>query len=158
MEGRHFAVLSSIFLWSLTYLIGFLFISNKLSKGYFFSKITSKLKIYRTIFIITIVFPFMAGIFYGIGGRMERGNSIAWGCYIEDFIMSLFIWFIVGIILFFVMIYGFINPIKLNFKKRFDLFLTYIIIQTFGFLMVFVYLLFINYFSGELSGKDSSCW
>ncbi|MFZ4680064.1 MAG: hypothetical protein ACOYLP_07850 [Flavobacterium sp.] len=74
----------------------------------------------------------MAGIFYGIGGRMERGNSIAWGCYIEDFIMSLFIWFLVGIILFFVMIYGFINPNKLNFNKRVDLFSTYIVIQFFA--------------------------
>ena len=158
MEGRHFAVLSSIFLWSLTYLIGFLIISNKFSKGSLFSKITSKIKIFRTIFIATILFPFLAGIFYRVGGQMEGDNPIAWGCYIEDFMMSLFIWLIVGIFLFFVMIYGFINPNKLNFSKRFDVFLTYTIIQIFAFLMVFVYFLFINYFSGELSGKDSSCW
>ena len=158
MEGRHFAVLSSIGLWCITYIIGFLIISNKFSKGYLFIKITSKFKIYRTIFITTILLPFFAGVSYNIGGKMERGNSIAWGCYIEEFSFCLIIWMFFGIILFLMVIYGLINPNKLKFKKRLYLFLACLIIQSYGLLMIFIYGIFINYFSGDLSGKESTCW
>lgn len=159
MEGRHFAVLSSVFLWSVTYLIGFLIISNKFSNGSLFSKINSKFKFLRTIFITTIIFPFLAGIFYGIGGYMERENPIAWGCYIENFFGGAgVLWFLSGIMLFLIMIFGLINPMRIKYSKRLNLFLAYTIIQTFGFLMLIIYLIFINYFSGDLNGKDSSCW
>jgi hypothetical protein len=158
MEGRHFAVLTSISLWSLTYLIAFIIISNKLSKGNLFTKIASKFKIYWTVFYISILFPFLAGVSYNIGGSMEKGNSIAWGCYIQDFSLSLIIWLFIGTILFFLMIYGLINPTKLKFAKRKELFITYILIQTYAFFMIIIYFICINYFSGELSGKNSSCW
>ena len=88
----------------------FIIISNKLSKDNLFTKIASKFKIYWTVFYISILFPFLAGISYNIGGSMEKGNSIAWGCYIEDFLLSSIIWLFIGTILFFVMIYGLINP------------------------------------------------
>jgi hypothetical protein len=78
IEGRHFAVLTSISLWSLTYLIAFIIISNKLSKDTLFTKIASKFKIYWTVFYISILFPFLTGVSYNIGGSMEKGNSIAW--------------------------------------------------------------------------------
>jgi hypothetical protein len=84
MEGRHFAVLTSISFWSLTYLIAFIIISNKLSKDNLFTKIASKFKIYWNVF--------------------------------------------------------------------------YISIQSYAFLMIIIYFICIGYFSGELSGKDSSCW
>jgi hypothetical protein len=159
MEGKNFAILSSIFLWSLTYLIGFLIISNKFSKGALFNKIASKFKIFRTILITTILFPFLAGIFYGIGGLMEEGKSLPWGCYIEDFVTGAgFLWFVTGFILFLVMILGLINPNKLKLQKRLDLILIYLTVQSFALLMIFVYFIFIGYFSGALSGKDSSCW
>lgn len=158
MEGRHFAVLSSIGLWCITYLIGFLIISNKFSKSNLFNKITSKLKIYSTFIVTTILLPFLAGLSYNIGGKMERGNSIAWGCYIEDFLYCILIWVFIGIILFLMVIYGLMNPNKLKFKKRLDIFLAYLIIQSYGLLMILIFGIFINYFSGDLSGKDSTCW
>lgn len=158
MEGRHFAVLTSISLWSLTYLIALIIISNKLSKDNLFTKIASKFKIYWTVFYISILFPFLAGISYNIGGSMEKGNSIAWGCYIEDFWLSSIIWLFIGTILFFVMIYGLINPTKLKFAKRKDLFFAYISIQSYAFFMIIIYFICIGYFSGDLSGKDSTCW
>lgn len=158
MEGRHFAVLTSISLWSLTYLIAFIIISNKLSKGNLFTKIATKFKIYWTVFYISILFPFLAGVSYNIGGSMEKGNSIAWGCYIENFFSgAVFLWLLSGIVLFLIMILGFFNPKKLRFDKRKDLFFAYISIQSYAFLMIIIYFICIGYFSGELSGKDSSC-
>lgn len=159
MEGRHFAVLTSLGLWCITYIIGFLIISNKFSKGSLFNKITSKFKIFRTILITTILFPFLAGIFYGIGGLIEDGKSLAWGCYIEDFATGAFsLWFVTGFILFLVMILGLINPNKLKLQKRLDLILIYLTVQSFALIMIIVYFLFIGYFSGDLIGKDSTCW
>lgn len=159
MEGRHFAVLSSIFLWCITYIIGFVIISNKFSNGILFSKIIANLKINKTILITTILLPFLAGVSYRIGGNIERGNSIAWGCYIESFSEgTLVLWILSGIILFLVMIFGLIKPNALKFQKGLDLFLAYTMFHLFVLFTIFVYSVFIGYFSGDLSGKNSSCW
>lgn len=161
MEGRHFAVIISILVWITGYLFSLYFFSYKFSHGIIPKKLRIKTNNKVMLFYLLgsmIISPFIAGMSYRIGGIMERGNGIAWGCYIEDYWLCILLWlgsfFITSIFL----LISLINPTLLKFKKRINAFALYGLHNIYTLILLIVIGILIPILSGPLSGKGSTCW
>jgi hypothetical protein len=162
MEGRHFAVFASISVLIIGYIISFYFFSYKLSDGLIPNRLrqfTRNKHLVYLILCVTLVSPFLGGFFYRIGGNLEIGNSIFWGCYIENFWEgSIFLWFFSFLIMTFFLIIGVIKPKLFGFKKRKKLILFFVLHNLYSLFLLILMGIFIPILSGPLSGKNATCW
>ena len=158
MKIGYIAVMSAIFLWGLTYLISLILILSRFSCILKLKTIVNKGIFYKILFLITFILPLLAATVYRIGGFLQGNRLIYWGCFIEDFYKTFFIWKLVSLIMFFLMIITLVKPSFFGFKKRLDIIFSYILLQSYNFIMIIIYLLFIYYTSGYLSGKSWNCY
>lgn len=161
MEGRHLAVLGAIGIWCLAYLVsiyhvGYFFTDGKLVKNA--GKQINSRKILITSLITLLVVVFIPGLFYRLGGALEKGNGIAWGCYIEDFgLGTMLLLFLSLMILTLVLVIGLIKPSCIKFKSRIKILLAYITLNILSLIWFILAGVSIWLFSGPLSGLGSSC-
>ncbi len=157
MDGRVIAILSSLLFWFVTYLISLFFVSFKLSSGIIPNKIREK-ELYKYIIISSILFPFLASKMFDFGAFLEPHNII-WGCYIQDFMLGMIVlWLFLTAIFTIILLFGIKSFEKLKFQSIKDLLLAYFIHLSYSFLMVFIFMVFVNFFTGDLHGKSGSCW
>ncbi len=141
------------------FLIGYLTIA--LFIGFPFSimdqeKRSSKLSLFIGSVVATIIFP---PFLYSLGGALEAGNSIIWGCYIEDFFLyGAIIWVLLGFLNTVALVIGIINPRNLGFAQLKQVVLAWLVLNFGGLILLLVISESIKWFSGELSGKGLSCW
>lgn len=162
MEGRHLAVIASILIWGLTCLVAAYFASYKFSTGIIPKRMRQKTKdktLLGVFIITTIVAPAFCAQMYNIGGDMEKGNGIAWGCYIEDFWLCCFLlWCLAFVVLTIIFIIAAVNPQRLGFQNVNKVVSACFFQASYSFLMIVIIGLLIPALSGPLSGKESSCW
>lgn len=161
MDGKFIAILSSLFLWFITYLISLFFVSFKLSNGIIPDKIRAKItekELYKYLIISSIFLPFLASKMFDFGAFLAT-DYIIWGCCIEDFTFGMtLLWFLFSLIFTIVLLFGIKSFKRLKFQSRKDLLLAYFIHLSYSFLMTIVFILFIYLFTGDLHGKSDSCW
>jgi hypothetical protein len=161
MEGRHIAVFATTLIWIVGYFISIFYFSQKFSSGIIPSRLREKTNLKKMSYFM-VVLPFvssiLAGLLYRIGGILEKGNGIAWGCYIEDFWLgTIFLWAISLICLFFLLVISLIKPNLYGFQDRKRALAFYFIHHLYTLLLLIIIELLIPILSGPLTGKDSSC-
>jgi hypothetical protein len=161
MEGRHIAVFASIIIWIAGYFISIFYFSQKLSSGIIPARFREKTNLKKlTYFILGMPFisSILAGFIYRLGGILEKGNGIAWGCYIDDFWLgTIFLWVISLICLFFLLVICLIKPYLLGFQDRKRALALYFLHHLYTLLLLIIIEILIPFLSGPLTGKDSSC-
>lgn len=161
MEGRHFALLVSVSIWFISYLISLYFFSYYFSSRIIPSKlrnITNKIKLNRIILTAILSSPIIAGLSFGIGSKMERSNGIAWGCYIEAFWnISFLIWFLLLFVFFIFLIIFMMKPIFFGFKNKTSILKFFLYHNFLTLIHVGIITVLIPLFSGPLSGINSTC-
>lgn len=162
MEGQSFAVTASIFIWCISYLVSLYSVSYKFSEGLiptFFREKTSNRILIKFLVWSTLLSPILAAYMYRIGAHRERGNGIAWGCYVEYFwIIGVLLWLLSLIILSMLLIILLIKPNLLRFQRRKNLLLAYFIQNGYSLIMLILIGSLIPVLAGAMSGKESSCW
>jgi len=161
MEGRHFAVITSIIIWIICYFISLFFFSYRFSNGIIPRRLREKTDSKTIIYLLTgtiLISPIIAGLSYRIGGIMEKGNGIAWGCYIESFWLgSISLWFISLIGTSILLLVCIIKPSFLGFEKRKKAITLYILHNIYTLILLIIIGILIPIISGPLSGKGSTC-
>lgn len=161
MEGRHLAILTTIAIWVIGYLISLFYFSYKFSEG----NVPLRLKkekhlktLTHTIIALPIVSPILAGLSYRIGGILESGNGIAWGCYIEDFWLGVILLWVLSLsCLFILLLICMIKPELLGFRERKMAIFAYFVHHFYTLFLFLIMGIFIPILSGPLSGKGASC-
>lgn len=161
MEGRHFAVITTILIWIIGYIISLYFFSYKFSKGILPIKLrerTSLKTLTYMVIALPIISPILAGLSYRIGGILEKGNGIAWGCYIEDFSLgSILLWFLSLIGLLIMVLISLVKPSLFGFQDRKRALALYFTHHLYTLILLTIIGLLIPILSGPLSGKGSTC-
>jgi hypothetical protein len=162
MEGRHFAVIASLIIWLIGYLISLSFFLNKYSTRIIPIRVREIIQMNKFIYLMVslpIISSILSGLMYRVGGIWEVGNGIAWGCYIEDFYFgTLAIWFISFVSLFLMLLISLVKPTLLSFDNRKNALKLYFFHHIYTLLLSIVIYILIPFLSGPLSGKNSSCW
>ncbi len=161
MQGTDIAVLGSIVTWGISYVISFFLVCYIFSYGIVPKQLRKQVKA-SIIIIISIISVFIliyiSGLFYKLGGMMEKGKGIAWGCYKEDFLIgTLFLWFISGVILSLFSVMGFIKPKVIKFERRKDILYAYLMHNMLSILILTLMYVSITLFTVSLSGSTSTC-
>jgi hypothetical protein len=161
VEGRHLAVLATILIWIVGYIISFFYFSHKFSTGIIPIRLRERTNL-KTLTYIIIGMPFvssiLAGLSYRIGGIIEKGNGIAWGCYIEDFwVGAIFLWFLSVVSLFILLVINLVKPNLFGFQDRKRALGLYFTHHLYTILLLIVIGILIPILSGPLSGKGSTC-
>lgn len=161
MEGRYFAVSTALLAWSIGYFISLYFFTFKYSKGIipnkWREKTTDKTMTYYLIGT-PIITGIIAGTAYRIGGMMERGNGIRWGCYIEYFLLGSFaLLFFTCVGTSILLIIALIKPKIFKIENRIDALLLFLIHNLYVLILPTIISLFIHLLSGPLTGKGGSC-
>jgi hypothetical protein len=156
MEGRYIAVGCSVLIFIIVYIVcifyTFFTFSNVNLK-----KIQSKLLnvIILSAFLLT---PVLAMFIFNIGGIMEKGNGISWGCCIEDFVLgSILIWSLCLLPLLILTIAGLIKPANINYINRKQVLYSFLFHNAYTLFVLMLMNYTIRHFSIGLSGIDSSC-
>jgi hypothetical protein len=161
MEGRHLAVIATVLIWISGYIISLFFFSYKFSNGILPIRLRERTNL-KTLTYLVITFPFLspllAGLSYRIGGILEKGNGIAWGCYIENFFLgSILLWFLSLSILFILLIFSLVKPNLFRFQDRKRPLALYFTHHLYTLLLLIIIGILIPILSGPLSGKGSTC-
>jgi hypothetical protein len=161
MEGRHLAVIATVLIWISGYIISLFFFSYKFSNGILPIRLRERTNL-KTLTYLVIAFPFLspllAGLSYRFGGILEKGNGIAWGCYIEDFFLgSILLWFLSLSILFILLIFSLVKPNLFGFQDRKRPLALYFTHHLYTLLLLIIIGILIPILSGPLSGKGSTC-
>lgn len=161
MEGRIFAIISSIIAYLASYFFIFYLFSTILNYKYSESLLTKTLRKsirYYLSIIIVIICPLIISFFFIIGGYLDLGKGILWGCYLEDFIIVAFaIWvhlFLASIVL---LIIGLKNPSRLGFVSGYKTLQMFFLQNIWTFLIVIIAQFIVPKIASSLSGIDSSC-
>lgn len=157
MEGRYIAVGCSVLLFIITYIICILYTYFTFSNVDF--KKTSGKLLNVIIFSAFLLTPVLAMFIFNIGGIMEKGNGISWGCYIEDFVLgSILIWSLFLLPLLILTIAGLVKPININYDSRKQVVYSFLFHNSYTFFLLMLMNYTIRHFSIGLSGIDSSCF
>lgn len=161
MEGRHIAVIATIIIWFIGYFISLFYFSYKFSNGILPIRLRERTNLKTVNYIIIgipIISPILAGLTYRIGGILERGNGIAWGCYIEDFFLgAILLWFLSLVGLFVLLLISLVKPNLFGFQNRKRALALYFTHHLYTLLLLIIIGILIPILSGPLSGKSSSC-
>jgi hypothetical protein len=162
MEGRHIAVVATIIIWIVGYIISFFYFSYKFSTGIIPLRLRERVNL-KTLTYIIVGMPFvlsiLAGLIYRIGGILEKGNGIAWGCYIGDFSVGAgLLWFLSAFSLFILLLISFAKPNLFGFQDRKRAMGLYFTHHLYTLLLEIIIVNLIPILSGPLSGKESTCW
>jgi hypothetical protein len=161
MEGQQLAVIVSILLWIIGYLLSAYSYTHLFSKGILPDRLRNLTTPKSVLFILIgsiILIPFLAAMMFRIGGALELNMGIAWGCYIEYVTLGSFILWLLSLLVFLiVLLITLIQPQLLSFPNRGKAILFFFSHNTYSFLLFFLTKLAIQYLSGPLSGKDASC-
>lgn len=161
MDGRHFAVITTFLIWIIGYIISLYFFSYKFSNGILPIKLRERtnLKTLTCLVIaLPIISPILAGLFYRIGGILEKGHGIAWGCYIEGFFLgSILLWFLSLIGLFIMVLISLVKPSLFGFQDRKRALAFYFTHHLYTIILLIIIGILIPILSGPLSGKGSTC-
>ncbi len=161
MKGYHLAPLISLAVYGAAYFVSLYFwlyaFSSKTIPERFRVK-TSPVWIW-IILIASFAIPgVIAGAAFRIGGIMERGQGIAWGCYIETFVLgSLFFWLMGLVVTGILLAISLIIPQKLGFNNRVKPFLIFIIHNFHTIILISIMSWLIPKLSGPLNGLGASC-
>jgi hypothetical protein len=162
LEGRHFAVVATILIWIVGYLISFFYFSYNFSNGIIPKKLREKINQKKLTYLLIgtpFISPILAGLIYRFGGLSEYGKGIAWGCYIEDFSLgSILLWFLSTLSLFVLLLLSFVKPKIFGFQDRKRPLALYFAHHLYTLLLLLIIGLLIPILSGPLSGKESSCF
>jgi|GEM_PF-3399533 hypothetical protein len=161
MEGTVLAVLISVFVWGLSYLATFYLLAYFLSAGLMPRKLREK----STPISVGIIFASVAvasvlitGFIYRVGGEMEAGNGVAWGCYVEDFqLLVTMCWITGGLLTFGLMVASLIDPKMVNFPNRLNPVLLFLAQATVSILIAKISSWCIPLLASNLAGLDASC-
>ena len=161
MNGRIFASITTTVIWITIYVASMYFVNFKFSAGNISRHLRDKTTD-RMMFWIglgtTITAPVLSGFMFRIGGLIDRGKHIAWGCYIEDFwIIIMFLWFFGLIILTMMLPFAIYAPHRLRFLSRKEALWAYLIHNIYTLIISILIGYLIPVLSGPLSGKGSSC-
>lgn len=162
MDGRYFAVISSVVVYLFSYLIIFYCLILRYTSIFinipFFRKCNKS--ILKYIFLSTLfVTPLLVGCIFYLGGIMEEGNGIAWGCYIEDFIVgSLLIWFSLFLLFTIIIIGSILIRNKYGFSSAYKVFKIFMIQIIFSILIMIMCYKSIHLMPYSLTGIEVSCW
>lgn len=162
MESRHFAVIASVVVYLFSYVIIFYCLGVRYTVVFnnikFLKKYNDAIFIY--IFTSTIfITPLLVGCIFYVGGFMEKGNGISWGCYIEDFIIvSFLIWLFLLFIFTIFIIVCLVMPNKLCSTSRFKLFQIFVLQNLISIFILFMCYVFIPIIANSLTGLKISCW
>lgn len=161
MEGRHFAVIASVVIYLFSYVI--IFYSLVVRYKAVFNNINILKKYNDSIFIYIFtsaifITPLLVSCNFYVGGFMEEGNGISWGCYIEDFILGSFlIWTSLFLIFTIFIIVCLVIPIKLGFTSIFKFFQIFVLQNLITIFILFMCYVFIPIIANSLSGLKLSC-
>lgn len=162
MEGRHLAILATFIIWFIGYIISLFYFSYKFSNGIIPIRLRERTNPKTLIYIIIgmpFISPILAGLTYRIGGILEKGNGIAWGCYIEDFWFgAILLWFLSLICLFFPLVFSLAIPNSFGFQDIKRALALYFAHHIYTLLLLIITGILIPILSGPLSGKGSTCW
>lgn len=162
MVGSHLAVIATMIIWIVGYFISFFYFSHKFSTGIIPIRIRERTNIKKVSYIIIgmpIVSPIIAGLMYRIGGILEKGNGIAWGCYIEDFwLFSIVLWFLSLPSLFIFLLISLAKPNLFGFQDRKNALALYFLHHLYTLLLLIIIGVLIPSLSGPLNGKGATCW
>ncbi len=102
--------------------------------------------------------PVLSGLVYRLGGMIEEGMGIAWGCYLEYAQLgSVMLWFFGFVLTGLFFLTALSNPRKMGFASRGKLTAAFFLFNV-GILVWTIYMSkLINLVAGPLSGKESSC-
>jgi hypothetical protein len=161
MEGRHLAVMATIIIWLVGYLISIFYFSHRFSTGIIPIRLRERTSLKRYTYILIgmpLISPLFSGLAYRIGGILEKGNGIAWGCYIEDFWLgSIVLWFLSALSLFILLLISLAKPGIFGFQDRKKALALYFMHHLYTLLLLIIIGILIPILSGPLSGKGSTC-
>jgi hypothetical protein len=161
MEGRHLALITAVIIWFSGYIISLFYFSYRFSNGILPIRLRERTNLKTLTYIIIgipIISPILAGLAYRIGGILEKGNGIAWGCYIEDFYVgAILLWFLSLICLFILLVISLVKPNLFGFQDRKRALGLYFTHHLYTLLLLIIIGILIPILSGPLSGKGSTC-
>ena len=160
MEGRFLAVSASVIIWIIGYIISLRYFSHKFTNEVKILDSKEKADIKMLTYAIVgtpFLSPMLASTAFRIGGILEKGRGIAWGCYIEDFsLITIFLWLGSVILLFIMLIFDLLQPAPGPHSRKKAVGL-YLIHHLYTLILFYLMHFLIPILAGPLSGKGSSC-
>lgn len=109
-------------------------------------------------FVLMLLSPLISGFIYRMGGFLEEGNGVNWSCYIQYFQLGSMLLWMAGLV---VTSLGFLSalssPTDMGFRKRRKVILPFLLFTIISFLWTFYLVNLTAFFSGLVTGEESSC-
>ncbi|MDR0874403.1 MAG: hypothetical protein LBN27_13230 [Prevotellaceae bacterium] len=161
MEGRHLAVIGATGIWCIVYCISLYclwFLFSKGIKQRLSSKKTTTVSVMIALIAALLLAPLLSGVLFRYGVILEKGNGIAWGCYLEHFFLAALILFSFSfLLLIIVIIIALIKPQWFKFQKRINILCVFILQNIFAGLLPFCMEGIVRKMLASASGINSTC-